>query len=147
MTATISSGRRGAGGARDLTGAARADNQTLPAQVALVMSALEAGGGCEHNRRNGPRHRYRVLATLRLFSDQQAAPPWLLYTRDVNPRSLGFVTAHRLPLGYGGVIELAGPVGEPLRIHCTLLRCREAAPGWFEGGVYFNREQPMFDLD
>jgi hypothetical protein len=31
-------------------------------------------------------------------------------------------------------------------VHCTLLRCREAAPGWFEGSVYFNREQPQFDL-
>ncbi|HSV14825.1 MAG TPA: hypothetical protein VLI90_11230, partial [Tepidisphaeraceae bacterium] len=70
--------------------------------------------------------------------------PWLLYTRDVNGRGLGFVTAHRLPLGYGGVIELPGPLGEPLTIHCTLLRCREAAPGWFEGSVYFNREQPKF---
>ena len=29
-----------------------------------------------------------------------------IYTRDVCPRSLGFVTRHRLPLGYGGVVEI-----------------------------------------
>ena len=73
-------------------------------------------------------------------------PPWLLYTRDINPRSLGFVTSHRLPLGYGGVIELPGPDGEPVSVHCTLLRCRQAAPRWFEGCLYFNREQSQFDL-
>ena len=122
------------------------DNQSdaVPAEVALVMSALEAGGFSDTNRRAGPRQRYRVAADLRLFSDQQPASPWRLFTRDINPRSLGFVSAHRLPLGHGGVIELPGLDGDPLSIHCTLIRCRQAAPGWYEGCLYFNREQAQF---
>jgi hypothetical protein len=133
---------------------------SIPPQVELVMSALEAGrhqGSSDEyhgpNRRTARRRTLRVRAALRLFSDTQPTPPWALYTRDVHSRGLGFITPHRLPLGYGGVLELpascAGPAaeGEILSIPCTLLRCREAAPGWFEGSVYFNREQPQLAAD
>jgi hypothetical protein len=119
--------------------------EAIPAAAAMVISALEAGTNDE-NRRKVRRAPYRVGAKLKLFSDQQPTPPWQLYVRDVNFRGLGFVTAHRLPLGYGGVIELPTPDGETLSVHCTLLRCRQAAPGWFEGCLYFNREQMAFDL-
>jgi hypothetical protein len=87
-----------------------------------------------------------VRAVLRLFSDGPDVPPWVVYTRDVHARGLGFVSPHRLPLGYGGSIEIPDPCDPQatLSIHCTLLRCREAAPGWYEGSLYFNREQPEF---
>jgi hypothetical protein len=32
-------------------------------------------------------------------------------------------------------------------IRCTLLRCRETAPGWYEGALHFNRNQIVFDRD
>jgi hypothetical protein len=118
----------------------------IPDEVAMVMSALEVGAYGAENRRSARRVSYRVPANLKLFSDQQPSPPRVLYIRDINVRSLGFVTAHRLPLGYGGVIELPGPEGKTLSVHCTLLRCRQAAPGWYEGCLYFNREQMAFDL-
>ena len=117
----------------------------IPSAVALVMSALEAGRSPEDDRRAEPRYPHRVAALLRLFSDQADTAPWLLYTRDVSTRGLGFVSRHRLPLGYGGVVEFSGPDGKKRKVHCTLLRCREAAPGWYEGNVYFNRQQPQFD--
>lgn len=120
------------------------EKQPMPADVAMVMSALEAGAHASDNRRAVQRLPYRVMAKLKLFSDERPSPPWKLYVRDVNFRGLGFVTAHRLPLGYGGVIELPGPDGETLSLHCTLLRCRQAAPGWYEGCLYFNREQMAF---
>jgi hypothetical protein len=83
------------------------------------------------------------MAMLRLHSDAADAEPRVLYTRDIHYRGLGFITPGRLPLGHGGIIEL--PDGENVqRIACTLLRCREAAPGWFEGAIYFNRDQPQF---
>ena len=116
-----------------------------PAQAEMVMSAIEAGQfPAVDNRRTAPRRRYRVKASLHLFSDAPDTAPWAIYTRDIHARGLGFITPHRLPLGHGGLIEL--PVGESSRIHipCTLLRCREAAPGWFEGSLYFNRDQPQF---
>lgn len=118
-----------------------------PAQAELILSALEAGRHQAHSEqpRQCRRRPYRVLATLRLFSDPANAAGWTLYTRDVSPRSLGFVTQSRLPLGYGGRIELPSSDGLSSHIECTLLRCRQAAPGWYEGALYFNREQARFD--
>ena len=121
----------------------------LPADAEFILSALEAGSHAGQagikERRKSDRSPYRVLASLKLFSDSQQAPPWTLYVRDVGPGGLGFVTKHRLPLGYGGILTIQTPDGRTQTIDCTLLRCREAIQGWFEGSMYFNREQVVFD--
>jgi hypothetical protein len=116
-----------------------------PPEVDLILSALEAGGAHEERRRV-KRMKYQVKADLRLFSDAPSADSWTLYTRDVNPKGLGFITQHRLPLGYGGKLLLPSPTGQIVTIHCTLYRCRETAQGWFEGALYFNRDQWTFSL-
>lgn len=138
--------------------AARPPHDDWPPQVELILSAIEAGRypgpraprpagtstgtptGIE--RRQGKRASYRVRGHLRLFSDAPGEQGRVIYTRDVHPRGLGFITPQRLPLGHGGVVELPTPGGKIVSVPCTLLRCREAAPGWYEGSVYFNREQP-----
>lgn len=112
-------------------------------QAEFIISALDVSR-FTHDRRRSVRHRYRVEARLELFvevEDRQAIP---LYTRDVTSKSVGFICRTRLPLGYGGVIEIPDPTGTILTIECTLLRCREISGGWFEGALYFNREQPAF---
>lgn len=133
--------------------AAAPETQGWPREVELIISALAAGeayDGAEPVTRHPSAVRrlsrmdYRVRATLRLFSDLAGTGPWRLYTRDANSRGLGFLTPHRLPLGYGGTVELRAPTGELLGIPCTLLRCREVASGWFDGALYFNRDQPLF---
>lgn len=116
----------------------------LPPEVEFILSALEAGQYGGPTRRKGQRCAYRVEAALKLFSDTPQADPWTLYTRDVSHQGLGFVTRHRLPLGYGGILTVMTPQGRQATIDCTLIRCREAAKGWFEGSMYFNREQPGF---
>jgi hypothetical protein len=116
-----------------------------PPEVDLILSALEAGGAHEERRRV-KRTRYQVQAQLRLFSDPPGTDPWILYTRDINPKGLGFITQHRLPLGYGGKLQIPSTNGQIVTIHCTLYRCRESAQGWFEGALYFNREQWIFSL-
>jgi hypothetical protein len=126
-----------------------ATGEQWPAEADLILSALDVGenGGeapAHDNRRRHPRMRYRVIADLRLFSDPPGSSPWRLYSRDVSARGLGFVTPHRLPLGYGGVVQLPSPAGRPVSINGTLFRCREVGNGWFEGALYFNREQWMF---
>lgn len=128
---------------RDEGSAAEADS-TWPPQVELILSALETGQFSRANRRSAKRSPYRVRAKLRLFSDPPFSAPWTIYTRDAHRRGLGFISPHRLPLGYGGLVEMPGPDGQVLTINCTLLRCREAAPGWYEGALYFNREQSEF---
>jgi hypothetical protein len=123
-----------------------------PAMAELILSAMESGrhrngtsaaaAAARDERRALPRLPYRVRGRLRLFSDGPHSTPRVIYTRDAHARGLGFITPHRLPLGYGGFVEFTGPDGRPRRIQCTLHRCREAAPGWYEGAVCFNREQP-----
>jgi hypothetical protein len=124
--------------------------------VDLILSALDAaqpkpsnGSGplTDVDRRLSGRMPYRVRGELRLFSDSESAEPWVLFTRDVDVRGCGFITPHRLPLGYGGCVELFTPRGTKVKVECTILRCREAAPGWYEGGLSFNREQWVFQVD
>jgi hypothetical protein len=116
-----------------------------PRESALILSALETATA-NHERRRMRRLAYRVKASLRLMTDAEQAQERLLYTRDVNARSLGFLTQHCLPLGYGGVVCIAspGPENKMLSIPCTVLRCREVAPGWFDGALHFNRERDDF---
>lgn len=114
----------------------------VPAEVEMIMSAMEAGGRFNVQRRAMKRFPWRVQASLRLHVDPPGHPHRVIYTRDIHARSLGFITSQRLPLGYGGVVDLPAADGTILSIACTLLRCRQATPGWYEGVVYFNREQP-----
>ncbi len=111
----------------------------------MVLSALEAAAGARLERRLTGRTSYRTVAEIRLFRDVTDTPARVIYTRDINRRGVGFVTSHRLPLGYGGVIRLSDGEGGVTEVHCTLQRCREAAPGWFEGSAHFNRDQPQYD--
>lgn len=130
----------------DAMGSATAGpDQSWPAELDFILSALEAGQSGRRNQRMASRKMYRVKAALRLFADGPLEAR-ILYTRDVSRRGLGFISQHRLPLGYGGILELPAPDGRMLRIDCTLLRCREAVRGWYEGAVYFNREQFGFGL-
>src|SRR4051794_41957702 len=86
---------------------------TLPQGITpegeFILSALEVGGHDGQNRRRTPRRPYRAPASLRLFSDPQHVPPWTIYVRDINSQGLGFLTRHRLPLGYGGRRNLPRP--------------------------------------
>jgi len=122
----------------------RTPQELWPAEVDIILSAMDAGPKPKQDTRVDKRLAYRVRAELRLFADEPHADPWVIYTRDADPRGIGFITPHRLPLGYGGSVELLTPGGRKQRIACTLYRCREVSPGWYEGALYFNREQWMF---
>lgn len=117
----------------------------VPAEVDFILSALDTAGTNMQDRRGAGRVVIRTLAELQLYSDLPGAKPWVLYSRDGTTRGLGFITRHRLPLGYGGLVHLRGPNGEDLSIACTVRRCHETVNGWFEGSLSFNREQWAFD--
>jgi hypothetical protein len=122
----------------------------IPHDAQLVMSALEAGNAASAppgDRRRSRRRAYRTIASLWLFSDPMATPLMNLYTRDISRRGLGFITRIALPLGYGGIVELPAPDGRLLNLHCTVLRCRQTVPEWYEGHLHFNRDQLDFDCD
>jgi hypothetical protein len=123
---------------------AAAPERPWPPEVGVILSALEAGEHGQEERRKIQRGHYRVQADLRLFSDPPGTSAWTLYTRDASPRGMGFITPHQLPLGHGGMVEFTDPFGNEISVNCTLYRCRLAAPGWFEGALYFNRDQWVF---
>ena len=114
-------------------------------QAEMVLSALEAANPSGDRRRQA-RRAFRVRASLKLFTDCSDEPARILYTRDANHRGIGFVTRARLPLGYGGVLELPSlrTPGKIVTVQCTLSRCRLAAAGWYEGALHFNRDQWEF---
>ncbi len=114
---------------------------TIPHEVELIISAMDAGRHAGPGRRNLSRTAWRVQATVRLFIDQPGHPARTVFSRDIHSRGLGFVTSERLPLGYGGVVDLPAKDGTIVSVACTVLRCRQATAGWYEGFVYFNREQ------
>jgi hypothetical protein len=123
---------------------AASQSEEWPAEVGIIISALEAGRGTRNwDRRNKTRRPYQARAILRLFSDMDGTDGWVLFSRDIDRRGLGFITKHRLPLGYGGTVRMTLPDGRDIVAHCTLLRCREATPGWYEGALYFNRPQDI----
>ncbi|MDW8262456.1 MAG: hypothetical protein RMJ35_08010 [Phycisphaerales bacterium] len=111
-----------------------------PAEVDLILSAMEAAGAEGADRRAAARMPYRTRAELRLYADRADSPPRVLYTRDFGPRDIGFITPHLLPLGYGGWLTLTAPDGNEIRVECTIYRCRRTVSGWFEGALKFSRE-------
>jgi hypothetical protein len=122
----------------------------LAAEAEFILSALEAGGHCRPgigSRRHLRRQPYRSVVHLRLFSDSVPSRPWVLYARDANRKALGFITRHRLPLGYGGTLAVRGPLGQTVHADCTVHRCRETVSGWFEGCLTFNRAQWCLEGD
>src|SRR5262245_56203245 len=78
----------------------------VPAEVEMIMSAMEAGGRFNQQRRALRRVPWRAQANLRLFVVAPGHAPRVVYTRDIHARSLGFLSPERLPLGYGGVVDL-----------------------------------------
>ena len=116
-----------------------------PAEAEFILSALETGRAPAANRRASDRVVIRTLAELCLYNDRPGDKPRVLYSRDATTRGLGFITRHRLPLGYGGLIQLRGPNDEDLCIACTIRRCHQTVNGWYQGAINFNREQWAFD--
>ena len=129
----------------ELSDAPQPDSPAVPRDVEMILSAMDAAHSTNFERRSLRRMPFRVVAMLKLFSDEPSAEPWTLYTRDCDARGVGFITRHRLPLGYGGNVELLDPTGKKIRIGCTLVRCREGVQGWYEGALSFNRDVEQFD--
>ena len=113
-----------------------------PADVDLILSALEAADPRSGHQRKSRRRRFRVIGRLSLFVSPLDEGPVRIFTRDADDRHLGFLTESPLPLGFGGTVEFVAPEGQILSAGCMVYRCRECVPGWFEGVLNFNRKQP-----
>ena len=118
--------------------------QSWPREVEMMISAIEAAPRTLRDRRKRYRTAHRTVASLKLFVDGDRRSR-TLYTRNVDSRGVGFLSPERLPLGYGGTIELLAPSGETVTANCTIFRCSEMVNGWYEAALSFNTEQWKLD--
>ena len=113
-----------------------------PAEVDMILSAMDAAAARPHDdRRAAQRRTRRAKADLRLYAQNPLDPAIALYTRDVSATGIGFITKERLPLGYNGLIRIHLEGGENFTAACSVYRCREAIGGWYEGALHFTRRQ------
>jgi hypothetical protein len=121
------------------------DERDLADEAQFIISAMEAADPPAGERRSVSRVRYRVEATLRLVSDCPDDAPRPVYTRDLTPRGLGFISPAPIPLGCAGRLHLPSPGGGVDIIECKVTRCREMTYGWFDGAVSFKEETQLPD--
>lgn len=95
-----------------------------------------------------PRIGYRVSAVLQrttLEGEGYGQTALLhVYLRDINARGVGFVSRERVRVARDALLHLPLPEGQVHHVGGWILRCREVLPGWYEGAVLFDREQPEF---
>ncbi len=127
------------------------DEGLMDQQASMILSAMDAAGEGRElapwtaQRREAETDRlpFRCKGKLRLFADLDGAAPWPLFLRDIEPRAAGFICPDRLPLGYGGTLSFEDEAGQSVTVDVTLVRCRVCYGGWFEGALYFHRNQPQ----
>lgn len=125
-----------------LTAEAPAVPDGWPAEVSMILSAMDMAERPDVDRRAAGRRSHRARADLRLYAHDPMNPPAELFTRDVSPMGLGFITRNPLPLGYNGLVRLTLADGEVVTASCSIYRCREAVGGWYEGALHFTQRQP-----
>jgi len=116
-----------------------------PAEAAAAVAALRAQTGALFERRSEHRHRYEVWATL--VTDGQpydGTTPHTIYTRDAEPRAVGFVTSEPIVPGSRATFHVTGPDGRPMVLTCHVRRCRAFRPGWYEGVLLLADEVMAF---
>lgn len=123
--------------AEPLPASAATAGEHWPAEVDMILSAMEAAGAVSADRRDGDRSPHHTRAELRLFAHDPLSLPTPLFTRDISPTGIGFITKDRLPLGYGGVVSFVQEDGTKIAMACTIFRCRPLINGWFEGALHF----------
>jgi hypothetical protein len=110
-----------------------------------VLEAFRALEGfaprCE--RRKLRRTRYYTAAQMLVSLDGPAT----VYTRDVNPWLIGLVGNVHLDNYDHVMLHLPLPDQPAMEVECTVRRCQEFLPGWFDYALHFRHEQPLFCND
>ena len=128
-----------------------ASPEVLRQQASMILTAMDAasrGRGTPparyERREEVTRIVHRQEASLTLHADFSDEGPRTLFIRDVEPRAAGFIVPERLPLGYGGTLEMRDLEGNAMRVGVTIVRCRACYGGWYEGAAYFHQPKPSF---
>ena len=125
-----------------------ADESADPREIDSVIAAVSSNTGVpEEERRGGARADYRVDAHLRLLPEVNGEGERVVYTRDVDEWGIGFVTAFAFAPGRKAIIRLQAPCGKEILRRCTVLRCREILPGWFESAVALDEFETLLSAE
>ena len=119
------------------------DVKALDAALRATTQAAPAAP-VAHERRQAPRQKYEVSATLEPVAFGGHPDDVRVVTRDADARGMGFVSGDALIEGQRAVMHLPTPEGGTQRIECRVRRNREIANGLFEGSVEFLGEHPQF---
>ena len=78
---------------------------------------------------------YHVQARLWLGDSSREAAPIDVYTLDMNPYAIAFLTPRALAPGAAVLIEFKNEQGQPHEMKFSVYRCRQFRDGWFEAVV------------
>jgi len=122
-----------------------------PADVREVLGSLEGMFPPMMERRKVARDRYYAQATL--VVEPSAPTPTrtpttqFVYIRDINIWAAGYITNQRLSAYGHATVSLVAPDGTLTTTRCMIRRCREFAPGWFDGVLEFDNAVERFSRD
>ncbi|HTL29821.1 MAG TPA: hypothetical protein VL282_11385 [Tepidisphaeraceae bacterium] len=111
--------------------------ETWPSDVRDLLERLDQAFPKLHDRRVIPRWAFHVAAFLTI----EHAARHQIWTRDINPWNVGFVSRESLTSGATGTLRFEVPGGQIIVVAGQVKRSREFQTGWFEG--YINFLQPI----
>lgn len=117
---------------------------TWPMEIRAAILCLETRSHAGAERRLRNRFPYRVQAEL-TWVDLPDADPVAVFTRDINSWTVGTLTLAPMQTGWRCNLRLPDPLSHhALEIACSVYRCTEFYPGWYDVALRFAKEHRRF---
>lgn len=113
----------------------------LPPAAGMAIEKIASGQMPRIDRRRVPRRICRTRAWLEPLDHTGPLRNPIIYTRDVDQFGAGYIAQHDVSAVGKAILHLPITGSRPMRLPCTVRRCRELMNGWFEGVVDFKDVQ------
>ncbi len=123
---------------RNMPGCVVSDGQEVPAEAARMMKYMRSMFPRLQDRRRLPRLSYNAAGAIAGTEGAQE-----FWSHDINAYTIGYVSVKPIQCGVDGPVTLDLPNGARHETRGRVMRCREFAPGWFEGYIAFNTSLPI----
>ena len=127
----------------NVLGASAVADEKWPADVREILARLDGSFPKMHDRRIIPRWLFHAEGFLTI--DHSARHQ--LWTRDINPWNVGYVSREPLSVASHGTLRLEIPGDEVLVVSAQVKRSREFELGWYEGYLNFMETVPADVLE
>ena len=91
----------------------------------------------EHDKRRAPRARLNIRVSIIPDFTGEGVGPLEVEMRDFSSRGIRLLHSRSLPRGGQFVLELPQTGGDPVRILCSIVHCRQTPEGLFSIGAEF----------